>query len=403
MSDERSIGIGREAQAGLPHVGDLKSPPGDGVDVGTSRVGEVVSTDDEAIQAVPTQPPSKPAPLVPVGNEPDGREHSGTTQASPDHPAHSASGRTCTSAVAEHSGIKPVEAGPAARADRSARDAFALERRRWRDLDAWIEEFEQVKVDDILRIQEVIFKRPAFPDQVTVYQREMVADDVELALDHSGEYGLRFAGRLKEACAALGMSVQGRGELTVDHFVIVAMSITSSRRMVTVNGERLGDPVTVERAVAMISEHRDAVSPSGFDPEAFLRDLYEAYSHVISSRLGHNSAALVTLKDCHRALRKADLPSQPDTPAPRPRGRPPAGAGRVTPAVRKTASAAETRFRSDLSRLLASGSDRVVDGHRLHVLPLRGEGGMMLVEPRSGNMVQYRSIEFRKVSPNVDR
>ena len=281
----------------------------------------------------------------------------------------------------------------------------------------WWSEFKHIESKDPLRVAELVTRRPPFPKRFLDHEREFMDRRLADALDSSEDYAVWFAGRVREACEALGMSVQGRGgEYAIDHFVTVKLALSRTPRIVEVSGERLDDPVTVDRTVRLIRENHAAIHSHAFRPEVVLRLLFDAYWLALSMRPGHLGSLAITLKECHRALEKVKPspvgPSAtPLTLASRTRGRPPrndeastATGAQVSPRrpVRETAARSETRFRSDMSRLIASGMDLVIDGHRLHLQALRGEGGMSLVEPRSRNLILYRTIEFRKVSIHAE-
>ena len=272
---------------------------------------------------------------------------------------------------------------------------------------SWLEQLEHVSNTDTLRIEEVTKVRPAFPEGIDEQHRNLVEARMTSALAKSRDYSLRFAGLVRARCAALGLPIRKgeAGEFTVDHFVTVSLSISTLRRLVTVNGKRLDDPITVERAVELIRTQHRAIRPAGFDAREFLSLLFGAYRHVAST--GHNPASTLTLADCLLALRTIFIDPHPEPhpepQLPRQRGRPPSASGKKPLPSRKSREYSETRFRSDMSRLLASDIDRTVEGHRLHLQQVRGNGALLLIEPLSGNPFHYRYIEFRRVSQDVEQ
>ena len=265
---------------------------------------------------------------------------------------------------------------------------------------SWLDTFNGVTNNDLLRVDEIWRARPEFPDGTSEHHRALVEARAASALAKSRDYSLRFAGEVRARCESLGLPVRRTeaGAFTIDHFVTVSLSTSTSRRLVEVNRKRLEDPVTVERAVDLIRTQHRAIR-AGFDAREFLTRLIGAYRHVASTR--NNQQPTMTLADCLAALRAIFTEHHPVPESPPRRGRPPSGSA---PGPRSTGGEySETRFRSDLSRLLASDFDRIVDGHRLHVQQARGPGAMLLIEPRSGNPVHYRYVEFRRVSSDGEQ
>lgn len=268
---------------------------------------------------------------------------------------------------------------------------------------SWLEQFDHVSKTDILRIEQVTRVRPAFPEGIDEHHRALVEGRMTSSLAKSRDYNVRFVGLVRARCEAHGLPVKRgeAGEFTVDHFVTVSVSISTMRRLVTVNGKRLEDPITVDRAVELIRAQHLAIRPAEFDAREFLSLLFGAYRHVVSTR--HNPAATMTLYDCFLALQTIFTKPHSEPVSPQRRGRPPTAAGRASVPKGKGGDYNETRFRSDMSRLLASGIDRVVDGHRIQVQLARGDGGMLLVEPLSGNLAHYRYVDFRRVSSDDEK
>ncbi|NBT26869.1 MAG: hypothetical protein EBT09_10015 [Actinobacteria bacterium] len=263
----------------------------------------------------------------------------------------------------------------------------------------WLNEVDHVINTDILRIPELLTVRPSFPEGIDRRDQGVVEARVNSALAESREYGLRFAGEVRARCESLGLVVRKTeaGAFTVDHFVTVTLSTSASRRLVEVNRKRLEDPVTVERAVDLIRTQHRAIR-SGFDARDFLTRLFDAYRHVASTR--NNPQPTLTLAECLAAIRMIIAEHRPVPGAAPRRGRPPLASGSA-PGPRSTVGEySQTRFRSDLSQLLASDADKVVAGHRLHIQQARGPDAMLLIEPRSGNPVHYRYLEFRRISSN---
>ena len=264
---------------------------------------------------------------------------------------------------------------------------------------SWLEKFDHVSKTDILRIEEVTKVRPAFPEGIDEQHHNLVEARMTSCLAKSRDLSVRFAGLVRARCEALDLPVRKDkgGEFTVDHFVTVSVSISTLPRLVTVNGKRLEDPITVERAVELIRTQHRAIRPDGFDARGFLSQLFSAYRHVAGTR--HNSASAITLV----ALRTIFIERHPEPESPRRRVRPPSAPGTAPVHKSKGGDYSATRFRSDLSRLLASDIDRVVDGHRIQVQQGRGPGGMFLIEPLSGNPVHYLYVDFRRVSCDDDK
>ncbi len=281
-------------------------------------------------------------------------------------------------------------------------DAFVKRLKMVKDFILWLEDFERVANEDLLRVEDVSRRLPEVPEDILENDRILVNARIAFFRAEARDYSLRFAGEVRARCESLGLPVRRTetGAFTVDHFVTVSLSTSTSRRLVEVNRKRLEDPVTVERAVDLIRTQHRAIR-AGYDAREFLTRLIGAYRHFASTR--NSQQPTMTLADCLAALRTifTERPPVPESP-PR-RGRPPSASGSA-PGPRSTGGEySETRFRSDLSRLLASDFDRIVDGHRLHVQQARGPGAMLLIEPRSGNPVHYRYVEFRRVSSDGEQ
>ena len=275
----------------------------------------------------------------------------------------------------------------------------------------WHEKFEQAKTSNPLRVAELVDHNPGIP-KLTDQVRENFNNHLILQKNLSDDYLMRFAGRVSQKCKGEGWIVLGRGgELVIDHFLEVKISMLPSRIFVEVNGERLDDPITIDRSVEMIRKSRAFIIRDTFDAKAFLKLLFDAYRHVMSVRRGGSVNSLVTLSECFRALSAVNTTDISGTKAARPRRRPTAGVSGAPPLgsqstlvrpVKETAVSAQSRFRSDLSRLLASRIEMVVEGHNMRLYALRGVGGMMIVEPRSGNLAYFRSIEFERNHNDVE-
>lgn len=295
-----------------------------------------------------------------------------------------------------------------ARADRGAERALASSIDKMHEFSEWFFEFMKARDGDPLRVTEVASRWPGDPVSPPRDQLDLLSKYLEDAKWTSMEYGARFAGRVSEHCKSEHWTVQGRSELVIDHFVTVKIATSLNQRLVEVNGERLGDPVTVERTIALIGKHRAYIMPDTFDAQAFLRLLFDAYRHVLSERKDGFASSPVTLRECFGALAKVKMPAPPASPSSvrplggRPESLPPVDSVRRGRPVKENPQHAEIRFRSDLSRLIAGTSDLVVDGQRMILQQLRGDGGMAIVEPRSQHFSAYRYVEFRRLSTHAE-
>ena len=285
----------------------------------------------------------------------------------------------------------------------------------------WIKNWRELKrteLEDPLLFEGYAAACNPLPKPFTDDESARICERLEAASGKSTEYAVRFSTRVEEACKKLGMSVVGQNpEYVIDHFIKVKLTLFAPEKCVEVNGERLTKQVTFEETVELIKAHHRAIHSADFKPEIFLRRLFDAYMHLQRMRSAAYGNPIITLTDCHRALQQLSSSqvetSTLDQPAPavRAKGRP-SGSTKVPTEtgaqysqrrpVRETAALLETRFRSNMSRLLAWSSQPRIDRHELVIHALRSEEGMSLIEPRSQTLVQYLTIEFRRVSSNAE-